>query len=157
MLRSLRARLRPHGRASKKLAAAWLFSRLGGWSKAAYQCGNCKAKKLHEQRNCSKFFPLVEEKTGRASWLPVIEHGDKKRPIKAFALSECPTSYITPESVWILEQMSMNALTSDAGVTLFGPDLGQHPAWWADARAAVSRVERHYESELHELMNPNRK
>ena len=67
---------------------------------------------------------------------------------------ECPTSYITPESLWMLDLTDTCALAfRDTGATLFGPDLRNHPAWWVDALAAVAGAKADYERTEFDAMN----
>lgn len=40
----------------------------------------------------------------------------------------------------------------DAGATLFGPDLGNHLAWWVDALATVASAKNDYERAEYEAM-----
>lgn len=89
-------------------------------------------------RNCRHFPELIQ--IGRAPcWTPRAKHGDKTREVMGYRNSECPTSYITPESAWILELVNSNTVaTRDTGAALFGPDSGKWPAWWVDALIAVA-------------------
>ena len=130
----MRARLRVDRGRGKKLAPAWLFARSGGWSNADLQCGQCKRKRLYLMRNCRHFPELIQ--IGRTPcWTPRA----KEKEVQGYRNSECPTSYITPESVWILELVNTHTVaTRDTGATLFGPDSGKWPAWWTDALVAVA-------------------
>lgn len=89
----------------------------------------------------------------RPCWIPAVVVDRNSHPIGKQRFAECPTSYITPESVWILEQVDSMALVfRDAGATLFGPDLGKHPAWWVDALATVASAKNDYERAEFEAM-----
>ena len=111
-----------------------MFARWGGQTRAEYQCWYCRERKLYEQRNCSKHFPeLVQIGRKPNAWSPKVE-GKKTGYVKGYHMAECPTSFITPDSTWILELASANGVaTRDAGATLFGPDTRKWPAWWMDA------------------------
>lgn len=143
----MRSRLRFDRGRSKKLATAWVFSRTGGALKAEFQCGYCRERKLYEQRNCRAHFPnLVQIGRKPKTWAPRIQRDKQTAPIRGYNMAECPTSYITPESAWLLELTDANGVVHrDAGATLFGPDSSMWPAWWVDALITVAGAKADYE------------
>ena len=150
----MRARILADWGRSKKLATAWIFSRTGGWSRAEYQCGYCKEHRLHEKRVCKKHFPHLVQIGKKPAWVPRVRRGDKSVTVRGYGGAECPTSYITPESVWILEMADTHGLAHrDAGGTLFGPDTRRWPAWWLDALVAIAGAKNDYERAEVEAMN----
>jgi hypothetical protein len=92
-------------------------------------------------RNCRHFPDLIQ--IGRTPcWTPRA----KEKEVQGYRNSECPTSYITPESVWILELVNTQSVaTRDTGATLFGPESGKWPAWWTDALVAVASARADWE------------
>lgn len=131
------------GRA-KKLAVAWLFSRAGGWQRAEYHCGYCKSKKLYEGRNCKLYFPDLVEINRKPIWVARFPiPGDKEKrqaSVGAYKTNECPTSLITAQSLWLLEQVRNNESLHETGATAYGPDANKYPAWWIDAIEAVNNA-----------------
>lgn len=50
------------------------------------------------------------------------------------SIDECPVSFITPESRFIVDMESSNRHAKEAtGAALFGPDSGRWPAIWYDS------------------------
>jgi hypothetical protein len=79
--------------------------------------------------------------------------GQKTKIVDGYLSRECPTSYITPESAWILDLADTNVLAvRDTGATLFGPDLRKYPAWWMDALTAIAGAKADYERAESEAM-----
>lgn len=149
-------RLRPPGGRPKKLAAAWLFSRTAGWRRAEWQCGYCKEKSLYKRRNCSKYFPALVQIDRKPCWTPKASADKREKAIPGYQLAECPVSYISADSMWILDQLDDNAIARQAtGATLFGPDTRRYPAWWLDAIAVVEGVKNLYERTELELLSKN--
>lgn len=57
--------------------------------------------------------------------------------IQSTRLTECPTSFITDESNWILDELNTAQMAHAAfGVSKYGANLDRWPAWWFDAVAA---------------------
>ena len=134
----MRKRGRAHGRASKKLAAAWLFSRAGEWNNADYQCGHCERRKLYQRRNCRKH-PEFIQIDRRPCWTPKTKTGGTE--IAGYRITECPTSYITGESIWLLGLLGADGVIHrEAGATMFGAESRKWPAWWMDAVMAIASV-----------------
>jgi hypothetical protein len=51
---------------------------------------------------------------------------------------ECPVSYITPRSRWLVLVLLENKMHADAaGACLFGADTMEWPQWWSKAVALV--------------------
>lgn len=69
-----------------------------------------------------------------------------ERVIEGTAIAECPVSYITALSLAAVEMAQTNRVLGECGGSLYGPDAGLWPAWWADAlvtvQAAVAAEER---------------
>jgi hypothetical protein len=63
--------------------------------------------------------------------------------IESTATSECPTSIVTPEMDWLLQQFHSNRMAAKAGASLFGPNANRWPAWWADAVEALTSEHAH--------------
>ena len=142
----MRERLWAGGDRPKKLATAWLFSRTGGWRHAEYQCGYCKQKRLYLKRNCQKFFPQLVQIDRKPCWAPRATVEKKQAAVPGYKLSECPVSYITPTSMWLLELVEGNAVAkTELGSSLFGPDTRRYPAWWMDAVAVISSARNAYD------------
>ena len=58
--------------------------------------------------------------------------------VGTLSCEECPMSYITPRSRWLVQILLEDKLHSDAaGACLFGPDTTLWPQWWATAVAIV--------------------
>jgi len=135
---------------------AWLFSRTGGWQRAEYQCGYCRHKRLYLQRNCRKHFPELVQIDRKDCWAPSasveVREADgrtvkKQKAVRGFAINECPTSYITPNSLWLLDlTMSAGTALREAGASLFGPDARKWPAWFLDALAAIAAARNAYDA-----------
>jgi len=134
---------------------AWLFSRTGGWQRAEYQCGYCQQRKLYLKRNCRKFFPELVQIDRKPCWAPsatvdVQQDGrtvKKQKAVSGFAINECPTSYITPQSLWLLDlAMSAGTALRESGASLFGPDARKWPAWFLDALAAIAAARNAYDA-----------
>lgn len=142
------------GDGPKKLATAWLFSRTGGWRHAEYQCSICKEKQLYRKRNCTKFFPELVQIDRKPCWAPrVAVDGKRQQAIAGYAISECPVSYITAQSMFILELIdTAQAANKEGGAALFGPDASKHPAWWVDALSAVAGARAAYERAEYEAV-----
>ena len=139
---------RTHRGAAKKLALAWHFSRAGEWIKQKWQCDHCKAHKLYQHRNCRRYFPRLIKIDRRPCW--AARHSStttgrlgssKSWTIPDTAISECPVSAITTDSLQLLEMTSNNRIAKEAGAAMFGPDAGRWPAWFFEAVATVSRAE----------------
>lgn len=93
-------------------------------------------------RNCQRHPELIQ--IGRPpSWIPRAEIGEKKAEVIGYRNSECPTSYITPQSIWMLELTTANDVIqrSAGGAMMFGPDAAKWPAWWVDALVAIGSAE----------------
>lgn len=94
-------------------------------------------------RNCQRHPELIQ--IGRPPcWVPRAEIADKKAEVTGFRNSECPTSYITPQSIWMLELTTANEViqrSGGGGATMFGPDASKWPAWWVDAVVAIGSAE----------------
>ncbi len=89
---------------------------------------------------------------GKPAWRPAIYVDRKPTYIGEYRFQECPVSYISPESLWILEQADVNNSgfmdargRREACATLFGPDLRKHPAWWVDAQTVIANVRYAYD------------
>lgn len=137
------------GGTAKKLATAYLFAQTGGHQDPEYHCGNCQKRKLHQGRNCRKFFPDEFDPNRRGGWVPwfPIKIGDKSTrfALPEFAIKECPVSAITGESLAIVEMAANADVAHDKGGVMFGPDAAKWPAWWADALGVLSVVRRAHE------------
>ena len=58
--------------------------------------------------------------------------------VGSLSCEECPVSYITPRSRWLVQVLLENKMHSAAaGSCLFGPDTTAWPQWWATAVAIV--------------------
>lgn len=58
--------------------------------------------------------------------------------VGTLSCEECPVSYITPRSRWLVQVLLENKLHRDsAGACLFGEDTQDWPQWWATAVAIV--------------------
>jgi len=68
-----------------------------------------------------------------------VEVGKRNyRTVEGTAISECPVSYITAQSLQLLAMIHDDMIAHEAtGGTLFGPVSGRWPAWWLDAVATV--------------------
>lgn len=54
-------------------------------------------------------------------------------------IEECPTSYVTRQSMFLLEQVGLAIAAKDlSGASLFGTNLSEWPAWAVDAFASIS-------------------
>lgn len=105
----------------------------------------CRKTKLHENRNCRKYFPSAVDPGRRACWSArvSIETDKRKREIAIpdTAVSECPVSYITQDSMQIVELVQRNRISKEAGAPLFGPVANRWPAWLHDAIAVVESAD----------------
>jgi len=133
--------------------------RLGGRKLQEYHCRTCEEKKAYEKRICGKHprphNPLVKIS---AAWIPRVKPKEgANRIIPGFTELECPTSYITAETSWLLELISANEVAHGAtGATMWGPDTRKYPAWWLDALAAIAGVKAAYERTEHEANLPKK-
>ena len=112
------------------------------------QCGPCEAARLYERRHCQRHPKSDKDLVKIApAWTPQISmEGKIPVTVRGYYNRECPTSYITAESIWILDLVDSNGLAwRDAGATLFGSDLRKHPAWWLDALTAIASAKADYE------------
>ena len=142
---------------------AWHFSRAEGWSDKDFKCENCKARKLHRKpgRNCSQF-PDEWQARPKNVWVRRIE-GQRRTSTKGqtvpwsaaipeTGVTECPVSYITPESMLLLEMVQGSRVSHEVtGARLFGSDTARWPAKYFDAvrvvhfaQMAEEKVERKY-------------
>jgi hypothetical protein len=70
--------------------------------------------------------------------------------VSSTVLSECPTSFITPDSKFLLaEYFAASAAHKEFGVAKFGPDSDRWPAWWFDVVTTLAHAR--YEAESIEL------
>lgn len=149
----------PVGGSEKKLAVAWLHSRAGGWTRAEYHCGHCREKRLYVDRNCNRHFPELVQIGRRPRWAPkfTVQIGDKKKlvTVSRFRTAECPTSLITGESIWLVEQVRTAMVMKEHGAVLFGPDASRHPAWWVDALEAVATANAAYDDAVEKARASN--
>lgn len=122
---------------------------MGGPNKVEYHCQHCKAQKLYMTRNCRKFFPEQYDPDRRGGWVPRfnVKMGEKSISfvLPEFAVRECPVSYITGESLGIVELFAHAEVATDRGGAMFGPDASKWPAWWADALGVLAVVKRAHE------------
>ena len=142
----MRRRVRSGGGRPKKLATAYLFARTGGWKKAEFQCGTCRQKRLYRSRNCKKYFPELVQIDRKPCWIPRATAGKTAQvALKGYEINECPVSFITGKSQWMLDLIQENGVANEMGATLYGTDSRKHPAWWIDAIAVVGGARAEFE------------
>lgn len=142
----MRRRVRSGGGEPKKLATAYLFARMGGWKRAEYQCGTCRQKRLYRNRNCRKYFPELVQIDRKPCWVPRATAGKTAQvALRGYEINECPVSFITGQSQWVLDLIQENGVANEMAATLFGPDSRKHPAWWIDAIAVVGGARAEFE------------
>lgn len=79
--------------------------------------------------------------------------GAREKVIEGTALSECPVSFITPESIALVDLVRSSKLAHNvAGAPLFGTDSSKWPAWWIDA-VSICEVAIASETELRTELN----
>src|SRR5437763_13909081 len=98
------------GGRKKKLIVAFHFHRSA--NQAAWRCDECREGGLEKVRNCGYMEPRV-----RTNARPVWARG-------GVWSAECPRSYITAESIYLLEEYSVWRITgvSGAATTARGVD-----------------------------------
>ena len=73
------------------------------------------------------WFPEYKSKSGRPD------------QISGIRITECPTSYITDQSRWLLEQIGPErSMKEEYGASMFGAESGKWPGWWFDAVAVIA-------------------
>ena len=69
-------------------------------------------------------------------WRAAVKVKDKPEAvIDGTQVNECPVTFVTPESLQMIELIQINRVTKPAA--LFGPDTGRWPAWLADATMCI--------------------
>jgi hypothetical protein len=77
--------------------------------------------------------------------MPKYETGNRSVSIAEAEIEECPVSYISTQSNFLLAQIGVALGTKDlGGASLFGPNLSEWPAWAVDAfgTVALAKAER---------------
>lgn len=67
--------------------------------------------------------------------MEVVSQAGGKRSVEIpeVTLNECPVSYISAESLQIVEIVGRNRIAKEAGAPLFGMNANRWPAWFHDA------------------------
>lgn len=76
----------------------------------------------------------------KARWSPEYRLRDDLVCISDVEIQQCPVSYITPDSIEVIQQYFRARQVHDAfGVSMFGPDLSEWPTWAVYAVAALEQ------------------
>ena len=145
------------GGTEKKLAIAYHFERTGDRRLQQFDCGHCKRLKLHKGRNC-KFFPAdwIEGRKENA-WFAQYKHRDhwegqrkvtgQHQRVQSTVLSECPTSFITAESQFLLsEYLAAFTAHQEFGAVQYGSNPNRWPAWWFDVVTTIANAKHEADS-----------
>lgn len=88
-------------------------------------------------------------------WAPkfTVQIGDKKKTVTVmrYRSAECPTSAITGESIWLVEQIRTAMLMKENGAIMWGADANRHPAWWVDAHDAIAAANAAYDEAVEKV------
>lgn len=92
---------------------------------------------MYENRNCRKHFPADVNESRRTWWSAhvTVKRGERTSDINLpdTALNECPVSFITTQSLQLMELVQRNRIAKECGAPLFGPVANRWPAWFHDA------------------------
>lgn len=72
-----------------------------------------------------------------------VESEKRKREIAIpdTSISECPVSYITQDSMQLIEIVQRGRIAKEHGAALFGPTANRWPAWYHDAIAVIESAD----------------
>ncbi len=119
----------------------------GGSRNKRYDCRECRKHNFIEGRNCQRYRPFdVDLSDLSRQWTPRYEVNGKSMPVSSITISECPVSFITEESTYLLDLFAVShCAASFGGMALFGPSLADWPAWAVDAAATLGAAKQEYE------------
>ena len=77
---------------------------------------------------------------GKRPWVPTYRVDDLQYEVPSVSINECPVSYITAESLALVElETQARTIQQAAGAAFGGPDSAEWPAWWADVVTVAAR------------------
>lgn len=129
----MRRSLEPDGRSNKKLTVAWHFVQANGNRAKEKECAGCDRKQCKSK-------PWVRH----YSWNKSKEDGGGigQVAVKSSRINECPVSYVTPESLALLEMVQGSRMAHKVtGACLFGSDTAKWPAVYFDAVRTIHAAE----------------
>ena len=111
----------------KKLAVALHFQRTQGWTKEHYNCPQCIKQELYKHRNCKKYPEITNPDY---QWIPeYLTSKDIPYYPEDVSCNECPVSYITAESLALIQLDNRQRTAKEAtGAMMYGPDLSRWPS-----------------------------